>query len=162
MTLIPLVLTAGAVAALTAVAVGAGGPPAPGAGAAPGSVARVGAPLVPVAGPALPGGGGPPTRPVLAAASFRWPLAPAPAVLRRFVVGPQPWSPGHRGVDLAATVGEQVLSAGAGVVAFAGLVAGRGVVSIVHTGGLRTTYEPVTAQVRAGETVTAGTVLGRL
>ena len=53
-------------------------------------------------------------------------------------------------------------SAGAGVVAFAGVVAGRGVVSVDHPGGLRTTYEPVLATVARGDQVGAGAVLGRL
>jgi len=83
-------------------------------------------------------------------------------VLRRFAVGPHPWSPGHRGVDLAGSPGQRVLSAGAGTVTFAGVVAGRGVVAVGHEGGLRTTYEPVTAQVRAGATVAAGAPLGVL
>jgi murein DD-endopeptidase MepM/ murein hydrolase activator NlpD len=85
-----------------------------------------------------------------------------PPVLRRFAVGPQPWSPGHRGVDLGARVGQPVLSAGAGVVSFAGPVAGRGVAAVLHAGGLRTTYEPVTSQVRAGDAVAAGDALGSL
>jgi murein DD-endopeptidase MepM/ murein hydrolase activator NlpD len=46
-------------------------------------------------------------------------------------------------------------------VSYAGLLAGRGVVVVVH-GVLRTTYEPVTASVRVGQAVAAGQVLGRL
>jgi murein DD-endopeptidase MepM/ murein hydrolase activator NlpD len=55
-----------------------------------------------------------------------------------------------------------VLAAGPGIVAFAGLVAGRGVVTVAHEGGLRTTYEPVIAAVKVGRTVTAGDELGVL
>jgi murein DD-endopeptidase MepM/ murein hydrolase activator NlpD len=86
-------------------------------------------------------------------------------VVRAFDVGPFRWSPGHRGVDLAPAAGAQgvpVLSAGPGVVRFAGVVAGRGVVSVDHGSGVRTTYEPVTAGVRAGALVTAGQPLGAL
>ena len=54
------------------------------------------------------------------------------------------------------------MAAGAGVVAFAGPVAGRGVVSISHPDGIRTTYEPVSAVVGAGERVAAGQVIGTL
>jgi murein DD-endopeptidase MepM/ murein hydrolase activator NlpD len=71
-----------------------------------------------------------------------------------------PYAAGHRGVDLAAGVGQPVRSAGAGVVFFAGRVAGRGVVSVTHPSGLRTTYEPVTASVTTGATVRAGQALG--
>ena len=90
-----------------------------------------------------------------------WPLAPPPEVERRFDPPPHPWGAGHRGVDLAGAEGQQVRSAGAGVVVYAGLLAGRGVVSVSH-GALRTTYEPVAPTVRAGTRVAAGTVLGTL
>ena len=46
--------------------------------------------------------------------------------------------------------------------AFAGELAGRPVVSVAHPGGLRTTYEPVRAAVRAGQLVDAGAVIGEL
>jgi murein DD-endopeptidase MepM/ murein hydrolase activator NlpD len=45
---------------------------------------------------------------------------------------------------------------------FAGELAGRPVVSVAHTGGLRTSYEPVRPSVRAGQQVSAGTVVGEL
>jgi len=65
-------------------------------------------------------------------------------------------------VDLVAAVGTTVLAAGPGVVVFAGQVAGRPVVSVDHAGGLRTTYEPVTPVVAAGQPVARGTPLGTL
>ncbi len=65
-------------------------------------------------------------------------------------------------MDLAAGAGTTVRSAGVGVVAFAGVVAGRGVVSVVHQGGLRTTYEPVRASVDVGSPVRPGTPVGEL
>ncbi|MET8907316.1 M23 family metallopeptidase [Micromonospora sp. NPDC004551] len=110
----------------------------------------------------------PVARPVAAPASgasaarFRWPLPGTPRVVRRFDPPPQPWLPGHRGVDLAATPGVEVRSAGAGVVLFAGTVAGRPVVTVGHTDGLRTTYEPVRPGPAAGARVAAGTPIGRL
>jgi hypothetical protein len=55
-----------------------------------------------------------------------------------------------------------VLAAGAGVVGWAGILAGRGVVSVRHAGGLRTTYEPVTPTVRVGQAVASGARLGVL
>src|SRR5690606_20733419 len=76
-----------------------------------------------------------------------WPLTPTPRVERRFDPPSHPWGAGHRGVDLAGAVGQPVRSAGTGVVVYAGLLAGRGVVSVSH-GALRTTYEPVAPTVR--------------
>jgi murein DD-endopeptidase MepM/ murein hydrolase activator NlpD len=75
---------------------------------------------------------------------------------------PHPFAAGHRGTDLRGTPGSQVLAAGDGVVVFAGMVAGRPVVSIDHPGGLRTTYEPVDPSVAAGQQVARGSPLGAL
>jgi murein DD-endopeptidase MepM/ murein hydrolase activator NlpD len=83
-------------------------------------------------------------------------------VVRRFAPPPRPWLPGHRGVDLAADQRAAVYAAGPGVVRFAGQLAGRGVVSIDHADGLRTTYEPVTPLVATGQEVRAGDMIGRL
>ncbi|RZL83869.1 MAG: M23 family metallopeptidase [Rhodococcus sp. (in: high G+C Gram-positive bacteria)] len=93
---------------------------------------------------------------------FDWPLHPRPRVVRPFDNPEHVWLPGHRGVDLGGVPDEAVLSAGAGVVVFAGTVAGKPVVSVDHPGGLRTTYEPVTARVTPGLRVGRGTVLGTL
>src|SRR3982751_5132080 len=96
------------------------------------------------------------------AQSYGWPVSP-PRVVRRFDPPPPPWLAGHRGVDLASAPQAEVLAAGAGTVVFVGAVAGRGVVSIAHPGGLRTTYEPVTpARLRVGDAVPAGGLLGTL
>lgn len=89
------------------------------------------------------------------------PMAESASVVRGFDPPSQPWSAGHRGVDLAAPAGTTVRAAGAGVVSYAGLLAGRGVVAISH-GELRTTYEPVTATVSVGEQVDPGEPIGTL
>src|SRR4029453_7120872 len=96
------------------------------------------------------------------AGPWGWPLPGRPAVTRLFDPPADPYGPGHRGVDLAGTPGGPVLAAGAGVVVYAGVLAGRGVVSVDHPGGLRTTYEPLTVAVRAGAAVAPGALLGRL
>lgn len=72
------------------------------------------------------------------------------------------WSAGHRGVDLALVAGSPVLAAGDGTVIFAGVVAGRPVVSIDHADGIRTTYEPVEPSVAAGDAVRRGQAIGVL
>jgi murein DD-endopeptidase MepM/ murein hydrolase activator NlpD len=95
------------------------------------------------------------------AAGWGWPLPPPHHVVQRFDPPAQPWLPGQRGVDLEGRVDERVLSAGDGVVSFAGPVAGVGVVSVT-SGGLRTTYEPVHPVVHRGDRVHRGAVIGRL
>lgn len=101
--------------------------------------------------------------PVVApAGAFGWPLAGLPGLARPFEPPEHPYGPGHRGVDLRGSPGQPVLAAGDGTVAFAGMVAGRPVISVDHPNGLRTTYEPVAAVVSAGELVRRGDVLGTL
>ena len=131
-------------------------------GAADGRVLPGSGRLVTVPRVAPPGGEQPAAaqRGGLPRSSYRWPLDPRPHVLRRFAVGPAPWSPGHRGVDLGARPRAPALAAAAGVVMFAGRIAGVGAVSVQHAGGIRTTYEPVTPDVRVGDRVTAGQHLG--
>ncbi|MDF2709218.1 MAG: peptidoglycan DD-metalloendopeptidase family protein [Nonomuraea muscovyensis] len=92
--------------------------------------------------------------------SWRWPLDGRPRILHRYAPPPERWLAGHRGVDLAAPPGTPVLAAGPGVVRHAGPLAGRGVVSIEHLGGLRTTYLPVTTSVQPGQHVSQGDHLG--
>jgi murein DD-endopeptidase MepM/ murein hydrolase activator NlpD len=72
------------------------------------------------------------------------------------------WLAGHRGVDLAAGAGDPVRAPAAGVVSFAGSVAGKPVVVVTHPGGLRSTFEPVTASVGRGDTVGRGEAIGVL
>ncbi|MGH8776876.1 MAG: murein hydrolase activator EnvC family protein [Jiangellaceae bacterium] len=86
---------------------------------------------------------------------------PGVQVVRGFDPPAQAWLAGHRGVDLAAQDGASVQAAGRGVVTYAGLVAGRGVVTVSH-GELRTTYEPVAATVAVGQPVEPGEPIGAL
>jgi murein DD-endopeptidase MepM/ murein hydrolase activator NlpD len=90
-----------------------------------------------------------------------WPLSPRPEVVRGFEPPPKPWLPGHRGLDLRGSPGQQVRSATSGTVTYAGPLAGRGVI-VITNGPLRTTYEPVIPTVRVGTLVTPGTPLGHL
>jgi murein DD-endopeptidase MepM/ murein hydrolase activator NlpD len=118
-----------------------------------GSAGPVG-PVGPVADP------GPPGFPTRVTAPWTWPLVPDPQVVDAFRAPPTPWSAGHRGVDLAAAVGQPVLSAGRGRVTFSGVVAGRGVVVVLHPGGLRTSYEPVDQRAPVGTLVRPGSRIG--
>ncbi|GAA4892417.1 M23 family metallopeptidase [Actinomycetospora straminea] len=112
--------------------------------------------------------------PVVPAGAFGWPLAgvagdgaPATAgapgaVTRLFDPPPHYYGRGHRGADVAGHPGHAVVAAGDGTVVFAGRLAGRGVVSVEHAAGLRTTYEPVTVAVVPGAAVRRGDTLGAL
>jgi murein DD-endopeptidase MepM/ murein hydrolase activator NlpD len=99
----------------------------------------------------------------LAAQFAVWtPPLPRPlTVTRPFQPPPSPYASGHRGVDLGGSQGERVVAAGRGTVTWAGVLAGRGVVVVSH-GQLRTTYEPVAAEVRKGQAVEIGEPIGRL
>jgi murein DD-endopeptidase MepM/ murein hydrolase activator NlpD len=90
-----------------------------------------------------------------------WPLSPRPQVIRGFDPPATKWGAGHRGVDLLGHQGQPVHTALGGTVTFAAPLAGRGVVVVDH-GGIRTTYEPVDAQVTVGDAVARGAVIGTL
>lgn len=92
----------------------------------------------------------------------RWPLDGPVTVSRRFEPPARRWLPGHRGVDLVGIRGAVVRASDDGVVRFAGPVAGRGVVSVDHPGGVRTTYEPLVPLVSAGDPVARGDPVGVL
>jgi murein DD-endopeptidase MepM/ murein hydrolase activator NlpD len=96
-----------------------------------------------------------------ATTSWVWPLDPPPDVVNGFDPPAQRWDAGHRGVDLAGYAGQRVESAGDGVVSFAGMLGGRGVVTVSH-GALRTTYLPVDATVSVGQRVIPGELIGTL
>lgn len=96
-----------------------------------------------------------------ASPGWTWPLDGPRSVSRPFEPPATRYGPGHRGADLAGWAGQAVRAAGPGRISYAGLLAGRGVVVVVH-GELRTTYEPVTATAAVGQQVAAGQVIGRL
>lgn len=98
--------------------------------------------------------------PAQAGNSWVWPMDPH-QLSAGFDRPARNWLPGHRGVDLAGQMGDEVRAAGTGTIIFAGLVAGKSVVVIKH-GAIRTTYEPVVASVMLGARVRAGEVIGTL
>ena len=102
-----------------------------------------------------------PAGPVVGPPAWVWPVDGPRAVGRPFAPPASRFGSGHRGADLVSTPGALVRAAGSGRVSYAGLLAGRGVVVVVH-GALRTTYKPVTAAVRIGSEVARGQPVGRL
>jgi len=83
-------------------------------------------------------------------------------VARPFRAPLSTYGAGHRGLDLAVADGTPVLAVEDGVVTHAGVVAGRGTVTVAHRGGLNSTYEPVDATVAVGAAVVTGQVIGVL
>ena len=89
--------------------------------------------------------------------------APEPLVVARAFDRPAArWAAGHRGVDLTAAVGDVVVAPAGGLVTVAGTVVDRGVVTIRHADGRRSSLEPVTPSVAVGEQVAAGQRVGTL
>ncbi len=78
-------------------------------------------------------------------------------IIRHFEPPPTPYAAGHRGLDMAVPIGTPVVASNAGVVSFAGAVAGELFVSIDHADGIRTTYSFLSAvSVRRGDVVARG------
>jgi murein DD-endopeptidase MepM/ murein hydrolase activator NlpD len=91
--------------------------------------------------------------------SYAWPLSGP--VIREFEQPTGPYAAGHRGIDIGAASGAPVRASAAGVVAFAGRIAGDLHVSIDHPDGVRTSYAFLgSVSVRAGAPVARGDTVG--
>jgi murein DD-endopeptidase MepM/ murein hydrolase activator NlpD len=91
-----------------------------------------------------------------------WPPPVAAPVVEGFDAPECPWCAGHRGLEFAPTRGLAVRAVAAGVVGFAGSVAGRRYVSVDQADGHRATYGWLTAiAVAEGDSVGAGDIVGR-
>ncbi|MCT9871090.1 M23 family metallopeptidase [Paenarthrobacter aurescens] len=94
---------------------------------------------------------------------WSWPLSPKPSVLRTFDPPDKPWLSGHRGVDLGpAPDGGPVTAPSDGVVTFAGVVVDRPVITIDQGDGLKSSFEPVSSELKPGDVVTRGQPIGSL
>jgi murein DD-endopeptidase MepM/ murein hydrolase activator NlpD len=100
--------------------------------------------------------------PTPATVRYRAPVTVPVRLLRPFAAPPQPWAAGHRGVDLALDEGGTVVAPGPGTVTVAGTVVDRGVVTIAHPDGRRSSLEPVAATVVVGQAVASGDPVGTL
>ncbi|OCG75403.1 peptidase M23 [Microbacterium sediminis] len=86
-----------------------------------------------------------------------WPVRPV-RIAEPFVAPAHAYGPGHRGIDLRAA--GVVTAPASGVIAFAGVVVDRPLVTIAHPGGLVTTLEPVLTPLRPGTPVIRGMPIG--
>jgi hypothetical protein len=86
----------------------------------------------------------------------------AGAVVRGFDTRAGPFGPGHRGIDIAASVGELVRSPTAGRVVFAGRVAGTNWVSLLVAPGVLVTLGPLLDPATTADRVQLRTPVGRV
>lgn len=91
---------------------------------------------------------------------WSWPVAPPRAVARPYLAPPTPYAAGHRGIDIRSAAGADVLAPDDGVVHFAGTVVDRPVLSISHSGGVMSSFEPVSTSLVAGDAVRRGAAIG--
>lgn len=118
-----------------------------------------------VTGRALPEGtatGTPATPAEQPRGRWRLPLAGDPAVARGFDPPSERWGSGHRGVDLAGGEGVRVRAADDGLVTYSGVINGVGIVTVTHSAGLRSTYQPLQHREPRGTVVQRGDDIGRL
>ena len=95
-------------------------------------------------------------------ANWLWPMEPR-NVAREFVPPPEPWSAGHRGIDIRGDQGALIIAVADGTVHFAGTIVDRGVVSIAHADGHTvTSFEPVQPLVARGDRVRTGQPIATL
>jgi murein DD-endopeptidase MepM/ murein hydrolase activator NlpD len=97
----------------------------------------------------------------LAERGWIWP-ADAFRLSRPYVAPAHEYGPGHRGIDLGLIGSTAVRSPADGVVAFTGMVAGRGVLTIDHGDGLVTTLEPIETDLVPGASIRRGDEVGAL
>ncbi len=97
----------------------------------------------------------------LAQRGWVWPVAPF-RLERGYQAPAHRYGAGHRGIDLRPLMGLDVRAPAAGVVAFSGSVAGRGILTIDHGDGLVTTVEPVESALEVGAAVERGDLVGQV
>lgn len=97
-----------------------------------------------------------------AASVWEWPLDGPRVLVRPYVAPPTPYAAGHRGIDIGAGGSTAVVAPDDGVVHFAGVVVDRPVLSIRHSGGLISSFEPVSSELAAGHPVRRGELVGVL
>jgi hypothetical protein len=92
--------------------------------------------------------------------TYAWPVVGP--VIRGFEPPPDPYGPGHRGIDIGAPFGTEMVAAQDGIVAFAGWVGGSLFISIDHDDGVRTTYSWLSGiSVSKGEAVVREQPIGQ-
>lgn len=94
-------------------------------------------------------------------ADWSWPVA-GYRIVDPYLAPAHRYAPGHRGIDLAPTGTGTVRAPSSGTIAFSGSVAGRGILTIDHGGGLVTTLEPIATNLVVGALVASGDIVGTI
>jgi murein DD-endopeptidase MepM/ murein hydrolase activator NlpD len=103
--------------------------------------------------------GGPPAA-AQVSGGWLWPVVGP--VIQGFDPPASPYGSGHRGIDIATSVGTTILAPSAGKVTFAGPVAGHLFMTIDHGAGLESTYSWLSGLiVRKGAIVARGQPIAR-
>jgi hypothetical protein len=80
--------------------------------------------------------------------------------LNHYIAPMTEYGEGHRGIDLPAQIGDQVLSPASGQISFSGKVGYRNVVSIRFGNSFTTSLEPVCSDLVEGTQVLMGEAIG--
>lgn len=102
-----------------------------------------------------------PAHPSAPPPNWRLPLAKS-QLIRPFTPPTRRYGRGHRGVDLAATIGTAVRAPSEATITFAGQVNKVPTVTLAHGGGYRSTYQAVTTSLKVGAKVAAGETFGKV
>jgi murein DD-endopeptidase MepM/ murein hydrolase activator NlpD len=94
------------------------------------------------------------------AGDWVWPVAGGRNAVRGFEAPASRYSAGHRGIDIAANRGTDVVAPAAGTVRFAGVVVDRSTVTVASPDGVLISMEPVRSELAVGASVAKGGRLG--
>lgn len=89
-----------------------------------------------------------------------WPVAGVRDVANPYRAPAHEYGAGHRGIDMATARDGAVLAPADGIVAFRGTVVDRPLLTIEHSGGYVSTFEPLDSQLAPGDLVAAGDRIG--
>lgn len=88
-----------------------------------------------------------------------WPVDGEHSIRLNYQAPVTEYSRGHRGIDLPVDIGQEVRAPAAGIVTYAGNLAGRGVLTLT-VGDYLVSFEPITPLVSEGDVVLRGAVVG--